>query len=69
MAADTGVVLATALVFDGDDVQIRVPVGALCCGGDVDTVHGAMWWRGFGVCSCGCEGHGLGGVYTGTGMT
>lgn len=43
MAADAGVVLATAFVFDGDDVQVGVPVGALCCGRDVNAVHGGMW--------------------------
>lgn len=38
MAADAGVVLAAALVPDGDDVQVRVPVGALRGGRDVDAV-------------------------------
>lgn len=64
MTADAGVVLATALVFDGDDVQVRVPVGALCCGRDLDAMHGGMWRSGFGVCSCGCGGHGLSGVFS-----
>lgn len=38
MTADTGVVLAAALMLDGDDVQVRVPVSALRGGGDVDAV-------------------------------
>lgn len=49
VAADAGVVLAAALVSDGDDVQVGVPMGAFCCGRDVDAVDEGVWWRGFGV--------------------
>lgn len=49
MAADAGVVLAAALVPDGDDVQVRVPVGALCGGRDVDAVDERVLWMGVGV--------------------
>lgn len=49
MAADAGVVLAAALVPDGDDVQVRVPVGALCGGGHVDAVDERVLWMGVGV--------------------
>lgn len=44
MTADAGVVLAAALVLDGDDVQVRVPVGALRGGRDIDAVDDGMLW-------------------------
>lgn len=42
MTADAGVVLSAAFVLDGDDVQVRVPVGALRGGRDVDAVDERM---------------------------
>lgn len=42
VAANAGVVLSAALVLDSDDVPVRVPVGTLCGGSDVDAVD---CWR------------------------
>lgn len=39
MAADAGVELLTAEVLDGNDVERRVPVGALSQRGDGETVN------------------------------
>lgn len=43
VAADAGVEETAALVFDGDYVAVRVPVGALEAGGQVDAVD--LWGR------------------------
>lgn len=55
VAANAGVVLAATLVFDGDYVQVRVPVGALRGGRDVDAVDERMWWEGIDVSGCRCH--------------
>jgi len=55
VAADAGIVLAAAFVFDGDDVQVRVPVGAFCFGRDVDAVDEGLCWRRLDLYSCGCH--------------